>query len=159
MKHNVLKLINVICYAYDRVREPKEDEENWMPHAGKTYCNKVVNLISMNLGYLKFAGMYANAMIDHITDNPQEWMELNIEQAQDMANMGRLVIAGNKNEESGHGHVIVIRPGDENWSNKWQQYCPKCINVGREVFIAQGINWAFINIPKFYMLKDSDLRR
>jgi len=118
----------------------------YQPGGGLTHCNAYVNDVCVNSGWKGFDGMLANDMIDLMAKSDQ-WTEVQMEKCQFLANQGSLVVAGLK--DLPHGHVNIICPGKEKTSSRWGMV-PSCANVGKDVFIGRGINWAFSDLPKFY---------
>jgi len=146
---DIYRLIDAICEAYDNPA--------WKPKDGKTYCNYVVNFICKQFGYTAFDTkpwpFLANSMVQHMRKNRTEWMAIEPGFAQDFANRGSLVVAGQERE--GHGHVCVIRPGYPVESAKWDKRVPKVMNIGKDVFIAKAVNWAFEKEPEYFVLLTS----
>ena len=62
----------------------------------------------------------ANQLVDWMTTN---WSEVDLEDGYLAANQGVVVVGGKK--ESGHGHVIVIYPGDKILNGGYQYYYAK----------------------------------
>ena len=60
----------------------------------------------------------ANQLVDWMTTN---WSEVGLEDGYLAANQGAVVVGGKK-KESGHGHVIVIYPGDKILNGGYQYY-------------------------------------
>lgn len=118
----------------------------YAPLNGTTHCNSFVNEVCGILGWKGFDGLLANEICDLASSHP-DWTETPMEKCQFLANQGTLVIACLK--EDPHGHVNVICPGKDKNSGRWG-FVPSCANVGKEVFIGKGINWAFSSMPKFY---------
>ena len=142
MAKNLFKLIDAICEVYsDKSLQPTETE---------TYCNLAVDMVCSKMNYYEFRGLTANQMIIQM-ENSERWQKIDMDFAQDKANEGNLVIAGRM--DSPHGHIVVVRPGNMAHSHKWNRLVPKCINVGKNNFIDKGINFAFIELPRFYLLK------
>lgn len=137
----VSNLIDAICEVYDNKR--------YRPRNGKTYCNFAVRYIAEKMGYWKFNRMLANQMIDLMERSPKWRTIKDMRDVQPIANLCELIIAGEKREK--HGHVAVVRPGNMEWSNKWGCYCPKVCNIGKNNRLSKGVNWAFKNIPTFYI--------
>lgn len=121
------------------------------PDSGVTHCNQYVNEVCTYYGYKSFDGLLANDMFDLIIKDPQ-WQETLMEKCQFLANQGSLVVAALKADP--HGHINVICPGKEKDSGRWGMV-PACANVGKEVFIGKGINWAFSVMPRFFAWKPS----
>lgn len=119
----------------------------YKPSGGVTHCNAYVDEVCQALGYKGFSGLLANQIIDVMASTSDQWTSANIEKCQFLANQGTLVIAALKADP--HGHVNVVCPGKEKTSGRWGNV-PSCANVGAEIFIGRGINWAFRDLPKFY---------
>lgn len=124
----------------------------YQPSNGMTHCNQFVNEVCQTMGIKSFDGLLANQIIDFMISTPDQWTETAIEKCQFLANQGSLVIAGLKADL--HGHINVICPGKEKTSGRWGQV-PSCANVGKDVFIGKGINWAFSDMPKFWVWRPS----
>lgn len=118
----------------------------FQPKGGVTHCNQYVAEVCEAYGYRGLNGLLANQIADVLAASPQ-WSIVPIEKCQEMANRGSLIIAALKDQP--HGHVNVICPGRIKTSGRWGEV-PSCANVGKEVFIGKGINWAFSDMPKFY---------
>ena len=124
-----------------------------------TFCNEAVNLICRRVGYLgfdlsteqePFKAKLANDMIDIMSINPTAWRHLpNSEAAQNLANTGALVIAGQK--EDHHGHVCVVVPGSIEYSGTWKTTAPKVVNIGKDVFIGKKCSFAFQQPPSYFV--------
>lgn len=147
----IVELIDACCEAYDdpafKPRDTSGDGIN------ETFCNFAVRSIASAVGYHHFPpDAMANQMIDFMASSP-DWVEIQMDQAQDSANHGRLIIATQK--AAGHGHICVVRPGIEAYSSKWERKVPKVINVGKTNFIARGVNFAFQTVPTFFLLQKS----
>lgn len=158
---DVLTLIDAICDAYDN--------QAFAPHQdGTTFCNEGVNSVATAMGYKGFAGMNADQIVAFMAASP-DWSPVPLEQAQELANQGSLLVAGldSKTLEQAHGHVAVIRPGRPVYSGKWNtNVCPRVLNIGAENFIARakkgpltnqpaGVNESFQPLPKIYVWRDS----
>lgn len=145
MEENALKLIDACCSALEK--------PEFAPRNSTTYCNQAVQYIATMMGCIEFsASMNANRMIDMMAQS-EHFAEIPVENAQAYANNGSLVIAGLK--AMPHGHVCVIRPGKEIYSGKWMIKAPRIINVGGENFISRSLSWAFKDIPKVYLWRES----
>lgn len=123
----------------------------YLPINGVTHCNSYVNEVCQMMGYKGFDGMLANDMIDLMCGDPA-WTETAMDNCQELSNEGTLVVAGLKSDP--HGHVNIICPGKAKTSGRWGQV-PSCANVGRDIFIGKGINWAFSDLPKFWAWRPS----
>lgn len=143
---SLLRLIDACCEV--------RDNPDYFPKDGKTFCNLAVNYIAMRMGYGGFQTLMANQITDLISSS-LDWIKIDSEVAQYHANNGGFVIAAWKNPE-GHGHVVVVRPGEFASSTKWKSdKVPKVINIGKDVSIGKGANYAFAEVPNYYVLKTS----
>jgi len=147
MIEKALRLLDACCEAYDSFQTPKD---------GHTFCNFAVDHILMRMGYDDMKNsdgtpMLANQMVDFMTRS-LDWEEVRMDEAQNLANVGEVVVAGKA--EEGHGHVVVVRPGTAEHSGKWGPV-PKCCNVGAHSWIGRGVNYAFGGDvkPTFWRLK------
>lgn len=141
---NVYQLMDACCEAYDKYRIKDT--------AAMTYCNQTVQMIAEKLGFKKFNMMLANQMIEYMRSHPAEWGKVELPEAQDLANRGFLLIAGQQAEP--HGHVVVIRPGVAVHSAKWGCDAPKVINIGAENFIDKAVSWVFKDKPDVFLYKE-----
>lgn len=156
-----IALIDAILDAYDNA--------GFLPNPdGTTHCNQAVQAVLKTLGYGMMEGMTADQMVDFLQKS-QEWSDVSIEKAQEMANQGSILIAGLSSTElnQGHGHVVVLRPGRAVYSGKWStNQCPRVLNVGIENFIARGkkgpltnqpcgLNESFQPLPHIWVLRSS----
>lgn len=123
----------------------------YKPTSDGTHCNQYVDEVCQGYGFRGFSGLLANDMIDLMIASP-DWTETPIEKCQSLANMGTLIIAGLKADD--HGHVNIICPGKEKTSGRWG-LVPSCGNVGKDIFIGKGINWAFSDLPKCWAWRQS----
>ena len=151
---NMPRLVDAIC----EVRDDTDLLPDW-DMEGKvavTYCNQAIDFIAKKMGYEGFRGKLANEIIN-IMEASSDWLQPVHVEVQNLCNKGYLVIAGLEAEPN--GHVVVLRPGEEIQSGKWHRAVPRCINVGQDVFIGlcnnypAGINWSFVEKPKFYLWK------
>lgn len=122
---------------------------------GTTYCNFGVNYIAQHMGFVGFAKLMANEIVDKIS---HDWAfaPIEAEVAQRLALAGHLVIAGRKDEP--HGHVAVVYPTEDRMplSGKWGHRAPWIANVGKKNGV-MGSNNAFGKEPAYYVLiKDPD---
>ena len=157
---DIITLIDAICDTYDN--------SAYLPLAdGTTFCNISVSVISATMGCKDFYGKTADEIVAFL-ETSQDWEEVDIAKAQDMANQGSLLIAGldSKGLDQAHGHVVVIRPGKPCYSGKYGGLAPRCINIGAENFLARGkrgtlqnqpagLNEAFVPLPKIWAWKQS----
>lgn len=138
-------LIDACCQARENASLRPDDVE--------THCNAAVAFIAVKMGCMELTGRLANDMCDYFTARPDTWSPLPIEKAQELANQGSLVIAARKDDP--HGHVCVCMPGIAKTSGKWNCRAPAVVNIGREVFIGKGLNYAFKDIPLLYVWRPS----
>lgn len=112
-----------------------------------TKCNWSVHAISSKMGFSGFYDMMANQIVDRMTNAP-DFAEVSPEAAQNLANDGRLVIAGVKDDP--HGHVAVCYPGSTCYSGKWREAAPMTANAGLHNGI-KSANYSFGAIkPKYW---------
>jgi hypothetical protein len=123
----------------------------YQPADGQTHCNQYVAEVCEAYGYKGMNGLLANEMIALLSSSPN-WSEVPMDKCQELANNGTLVVAGLRAEP--HGHVVVICPGKPKTSGRWGTV-PSCANVGKQIFIGKGVNWAFSDLPKFYAWRSS----
>jgi hypothetical protein len=116
-----------------------------------THCNAFVAEVCETYAHVQMNGLLANDIIDLISTSPL-WSEVPRERCQELANGGTLIVAGLKADP--HGHVNVICPGIAKTSGRWGAV-PSCANIGAQVFIGKGVNWAFADMPKFYAWRAS----
>jgi hypothetical protein len=147
-------LVDAFCEAYDRVYHPvaKGDPPPFQPRDGMTFCNQGVWYVVEKFGYRGFSGLTANQMID-VMRSSLDWRPLPMEEAQNHANQGSVVVAGLQDHP--HGHVCVVRPGHPGTSGKWGRPVPKVANIGAQNFIARGVNYVFKDPPEFFVLAAS----
>jgi hypothetical protein len=146
MAKNSSLLIDACCDA--------RENPNFAPNGDLTFCNEAVAYIADRMGYVAFHGLLANAMYD-LMDTNSDWLKIDSGVAQYHANNGSLVVAAMKNND-GHGHVAVVRPGTLTQSNRWKSsQVPRVVNIGKDVFIDKGVNYAFQEMPDFFVWKES----
>ncbi len=152
---DLFKLIDACCEAYDNEGwKPIQDNPSTPENERRTFCNFAVNYVATKMGYVGFKGLLANQIVElmetsNSTSLPR-WTRIKASEAQELANLGFLVIAGVK--ETPHGHVAVVRPGNSTQSGKWKTSAPKLMNVGAKNSIAVGANFVFKEIPQFFRL-------
>lgn len=150
---NIFRLIDAICYTYDNpIFKPTKDDPSTPQNESVTWCNKAVNEVATALGYTKFKGKLANEIIDLLEKEceTREWEKVEIGFSCVRVNEGNLVVAGLKNP-GGHGHVCIVRPGNPDYSPKWNCGVPKVMNIGTDVFIDSNLAWAFGGKPNVYV--------
>jgi len=123
----------------------------YQPKDGSTFCNKYVAEVCAAYGFKGMNDLLANEIIELISGSTN-WSEVPLDKCQDLANAGSLVVACLRGEP--HGHVNVICPGKPKTSGRWGSV-PSCANVGKDVFIGKGINWAFSDLPRFFAWRPS----
>jgi hypothetical protein len=124
--------------------QPKTNKENEII---ETYCNVATDYICREVWKFKgFMNMMANQIFDRMKNAP-DFAEVTPDTAQTLANDGRMVIAGFKNEP--HGHCAVVVPGKALYSGKWMKNAPLIANVGKRNGI-MGANFAFRTPPIFF---------
>jgi len=128
----------------------------------KTYCNEAVQHVARVMGCNDFDHLTADEICQFLAQR-KGWKEIMMRETQFLVNEGSLVIAGLSSQNLGaaHGHVCVLRPGEQVWSEHWKSMVPAVMNVGGQNFILRfrtsggeyisaGINGAFQMIPRFY---------
>ncbi len=91
-------------------------------------------------------GMVSNDMVRYWASEPTKWLSVEMQAAQEIANLGYFVVSGWENKEGGLGHVSVIVPGQEvegRWCGEGTMV-PVAMDTGRnrrETSI--GINWCY----------------
>ena len=163
MNDDVPRLIDAYSEAFDQFFQPSPPfDAAGHPIPSQTFCNEAVQYVLARFNYTKMAGMNANQMVDFMRRS-SDWQAIGMDQAQDLANAGRIIVAGAENlipvppATEPHGHVVIIRPGRPEYSAKWQTNAPKCSNVGLRPFgkMGQSVAYAFHEIPEFWLLNVS----
>lgn len=114
--------------------------KRWPAEGERTWCNVAVNHVACVAGYIGLKGMIANEIVNAIKKSV-DFAKVSAQDAQKLANDGRLVIAGRMDEP--HGHVAVVFPGGELVnSSKWHEEAATVANVGKDNGV-MGSNWAF----------------
>lgn len=156
---NLPKLLTAILRTYERPEfKPKIVDGQIL----ETYCNYAARDIAGQMGYHKFAGKNADDLYLFLKTS-HEWKEIEMSDAQFLANQGTLIFATLPSSLLGasHGHICVVRPGEEIHSANWNCKVPAVMNVGGQNYILRyktkggedieaGVNGAFKVIPKFY---------
>lgn len=75
-------------------------------------------------------GKVANQMVQYWNGNPDQWEPILMSEAQDYANQGYFVVAGWENPSGASGHVVVVVPGEEEYSSSWGEYVPVVMDTG-----------------------------
>lgn len=151
---NVPLLLNLAYYGFNRGLkggdfEPIIDAQG---NVVKTFCNYFIQYVCNGFGYTEFQYKMANEIIDFISEPKNGWIKVDDGVAQAHANNGVLVIAGHK--MTPHGHVCLIIPGVLEKSYSYQKSVPKCVNIGKDVFIGKKVSFAFKadEMPDYYAL-------
>jgi hypothetical protein len=137
-------LIDTICCVYDN--------PHYKSGLSVTYCNLAAQDIATAFGCNDFNNKLANEIIDFV-EKSEQWERVPLLQAQDLANQGSLCFAMKKGDP--HGHLCVVRPGLPKLSQKWNMNVPVVCNIGAENFIGKGVDYAFQEVPDFYVLKET----
>lgn len=127
------------------------NNQSLAPRDGKTYCNIAVLKFIDELTHEHFSLMLANDIYDRLATDPL-WGQTGPAGAEWAALEGRLVIAAQKNEP--HGHVVVCLPMVGTYSGKWKITVPLCLNIGAKNSIGRGVNWAFAQMPDFFVYQN-----
>lgn len=145
-KKDPFRLIDVICTVYDNADYRAKSD-------GRTFCNFAASDIAWFYGCKEFVRKTANELADYLYVS-DEWTQIELKDAQNLANTGTLIFAALK--AIPHGHICVIRPGVEKDSGKWTRV-PSCMNIGNDKYtsISNGLNWAFENLPRLHAWKPS----
>lgn len=157
---DVVTLMDAICDAYDNPAfQPLED--------GTTFCNLGVASVAHAMGCSDLGSKTADEMLAFI-EASDSWSPVPFDRAQELANQGTLLVAGLTADQlrQGHGHVVVIRPGKPCYSGKWTSPTPRCLNIGKENFLARakrgpligmaaGLNQAFQDMPRIWAWRNS----
>ena len=159
---NVRNLIGLFDACCDVLENPR-----FAPTEGKTFCNLALDYISVKaFGNHDFNDKTADQILEFVAQS-EDYTEIAINQAQNLANQGSFVFAAASSKMLGqeHGHVCVIRPGVPKESGKWGMV-PAIVNVGSELFIARakkgpltgmpaGLNEAFVPLPRLFVWRPS----
>lgn len=123
----------------------------YQPGGGLTHCNQFTAEVCATYGFRGLEGLLANDIIDLLSKHDQ-WSSVPLNQAQELANGGTLVLAGFKSDP--HGHVAIVCPGKEKFSGRWGKV-PSLASVGKENTIGKGCNWSFSDMPLFWAWRPS----
>jgi hypothetical protein len=137
-------LFDIICSVYDN--------PHYKPVGGTTFCNLAAQDIATAFGCQDFNGKLANEIVDFVEKSP-DWEEVAIGEVQFKANMGSLIFAMQRGDP--HGHLCAVRPGMEKFAGHWNCMAPSVCNIGKENFISKGANFAFAEMPRFYVLRST----
>lgn len=90
--------------------------------------------------------LLANDIIDHLSSESQkkngDFVEVEIDKVQEIANNGGIVIGGKKASDS--GHVVLAVPGEESYSGNFKSNVPKVMDTGvnkRRASSSVGNSW------------------
>ena len=160
MIRDPFSLMDAIGAAFDRYQKP-------VPHPGgpdETFCNMAVAKVLLALGSQELRNpdgtpLNADQMVSKRASEakaPGVWREIQMEDAQAIANAGGVVVAGMTSQQLNmkHGHVVVCRPGNAELSSKWSGMCPMVSHVGENSLIGSDASWAFPGKlrPRFFQL-------
>lgn len=87
----------------------------------QTSCSHSVWAVIKDLVNEKEPYREANDLVDYLDSH---WTEINLDVGFDLANKGKVVVGGTK-EIGGHGHVVVIYPGDKKGNGGYLYYYAK----------------------------------
>jgi hypothetical protein len=149
MNENALKLLDACLEAFDIFNFSKDVTGDGVK---ETFCNQAVDYVCRRMDYNLLNGMVANQMVDFISRST-DWSPVTVAAAQGYANEGRLLIAGAAADP--HGHVVIVRPGIEDWSPKWGMKVPKVSHVGKKSLIGKHLGHAFVDVPEIWMLREN----
>lgn len=74
----------------------------------------------------------ANGMVRYWSRTPDLWHPISLYQAQDYANKGYFVVIGWVNPTGIHGHVVVVVPGEMEYSGVWKKKVPVVLEMGED---------------------------
>lgn len=158
MEVNLPRLVDAILEGWTKCLPPPYGDGSFSPEDGQTDCNRFVNHVCKNLGVGEFENLRANE-IHAALIHSKNWLEISSDNAIYYANKGYLVLASWANPDPKQsGHVAVVRPGEGTTSGKWgitEPKVPKLANVGppKTCRLDRGANYAFGEIPKYFVLK------
>lgn len=120
--------------AEDAVNRVLKEHDNDMvtPHCNEGVRNAFEILFDSKALY----GMNANTMTRYWIDHPNEWISIQMKDAQDYANQGYFVVAGWINTQPKQsGHVVVVVPGVATFGewNKTRMLVPNTMDTGWEM--------------------------
>ena len=142
------KRIRLLKLTADQVINDFKHEEDSLGNITKTFCNMALDVLCKEVwGFKGFTGMLANQIVDRMKNAP-DFAEVGPDAAQNLANDGRMVIAGFKNDP--HGHVSAIYPGTCVYSGKWRCNAPMSVNVGKRNGL-MGTNYAYQTPPIYWV--------
>ena len=122
-------------------------------------CNfGIQEVLNILYGNTELNGKNANEIVKHWQSHPNSWEKISVSQAQNLANQGYFVVAGWFNSSGGHGHVVVVVPGEEGYSARWGGKIPNVMDTGADMRTEkQTINYSFgkdkISGVEFYKYK------
>ena len=108
-------------------------------------CNMgVQNVLNILYGNTELNDKNANDIVRYWQSHPNSWEKISMSQAQSLANQGYLVVAGWINTTGGSGHVVVIVPGEEQYSGIWQCKVPNSMDTGENMRTSsQKLSYSF----------------
>lgn len=151
---NLPLLLNSAYYGFNRALPGGDLAPVFNPDGSvkETFCNRFIQYVLNNFGYVDMNELTANRMHVYMEDPHHGWISVSDEVAQHHANNGVIVLASKPSE--GDGHVCLIIPGILEKSTNWAKSVPKCANVGKDVFIGKKVSFAFQadNQPIYFAL-------
>ena len=130
------------------------------PKPGVTHCNQFVDeALHQYLGGSPIGkelhGLMANAIVDKL-EKDVAWIPFEVEEYPKFSGLleaGHPAIAGII--ETGHGHVNIVIIGQPVSSGHWslKDCVPQCANVGKENWVGKGLNFAFFEKPRIFIMK------
>ncbi|MEM1406305.1 MAG: RHS repeat-associated core domain-containing protein, partial [Bacteroidota bacterium] len=93
-------------------------------HGNVARCNQgVCHAFNELTGSDELNGLQANDMVSTM-QNSENFVEIEMSESQEIANKGGIVIAG------GDGHVVMVVPGEEQYSGSWKSNVPTVMDTG-----------------------------
>ncbi len=160
MIRDPFSLMDAIGAAFDRYQKPTPNPDGTFT----TYCNMSVCKVLLAMGSQELRNidgtpLNADQMVADMAAEAAAlgaWREIQMEDAQAVANAGGIVVAGMTSQQLNmkHGHVVVCRPGNAELSAKWAGMCPMVSHVGENSLIGIDASWAFPGTlrPRFFQL-------
>ena len=168
---NVLDEVIYVSDRADYFKKKREDDDGRfipkedLPKDAK--CNiGVYSVFERLTGNTSLTGKTANAIVDHFADSP-DWEEIPMDQAQQLANEGNIVMVGWKNplaspRNTHSGHVAVVVPGEmgQSGEDRWNCQVPMTFDVGAGVrqsknMLTKGLGKDKKATTKFYRYNPS----
>lgn len=135
----------------------RKDLQPNYPERGVTHCNQFIDealtiWMDKNTIGREFHGLMANSIVDKLAQD-KDWQPFDVEDLpkyQGLISAGHPAIAGERG--TGHGHVCLVIVGAAVDSGKWKCKAPLAANVGKQNWVGRGLNFAFHNKPKIWIL-------